>query len=199
MVALKWQRSNEEPSPPPLEEPELSWRPRWSSGEGRRMGGGNRSPVSAYGVPECGLPGPPPPTRSFAVCFRINMGGGGESQRRLGGQGGQGGRLGHVLTWMNWIVSADFPTPPPPTTTSRYFSCTEPSFQPAIEDTSPPPPKPKHQWAANTHFSSSLPSSSPPPVETEEGPAVVEDTPEQQQQRQGTGESRWTGPSDSSV
>lgn len=56
---------------------------------------------------------------------------------------------------MNWIVRADLPTPPPPTTTSRYFSCTEPSFQPAIEDTSlrsPPPPPPEHQWAANTHF-----------------------------------------------
>lgn len=39
------------------------------------------------------------------------------------------------LTWINWIVNADFPTPPPPTTTRRYFSCTEPSFQPAIGDT----------------------------------------------------------------
>lgn len=39
------------------------------------------------------------------------------------------------LTWINWIVKADFPTPPPPTTTRRYFSCTEPSFQPAIGDT----------------------------------------------------------------
>lgn len=39
---------------------------------------------------------------------------------------------------MNWMVRADLPTPPPPTTTSRYFSCTEPSFQPAIGDTSLP-------------------------------------------------------------
>lgn len=41
----------------------------------------------------------------------------------------------YTLTWINWMVNADFPTPPPPTTTRRYFSCTEPSFQPAIGDT----------------------------------------------------------------
>lgn len=41
----------------------------------------------------------------------------------------------YPLTWINWMVKADFPTPPPPTTTRRYFSCTEPSFQPAIGDT----------------------------------------------------------------
>lgn len=26
----------------------------------------------------------------------------------------------HTLTWMNWMVIADFPTPPPPTTTTLY-------------------------------------------------------------------------------
>ena len=57
-----------------------------------------------------------------------------------------------LLTWINWIVKADFPTPPPPTTTSRYFSCTEPSFHPAIEDTLTHSPLPEHQWA-DTHFS----------------------------------------------
>lgn len=40
-------------------------------------------------------------------------------------------RTPRPLTWMNWMVSADLPTPPPPTTTSRYFSCPGPSLQPA--------------------------------------------------------------------
>lgn len=43
-------------------------------------------------------------------------------------------------TWMNWMVSADLPTPPPPTTTSRYFSWPEPSRQPAAAMGTPPSP-----------------------------------------------------------
>lgn len=47
---------------------------------------------------------------------------------------------GPLHTWMNWMVSADLPTPPPPTTTSRYFSWPEPSRQPAAAMGTPPSP-----------------------------------------------------------
>ncbi|TNN86634.1 hypothetical protein EYF80_003102 [Liparis tanakae] len=89
----------------------------------------SRPPVAAGGVPVSGLPG------SRAVFWA--------NQITATGLNSRDGRA--LLTWINWMVRADFPTPPPPTTTSRYFSCTEPSFQPAIEDTSPPPPPPEHQ------------------------------------------------------
>lgn len=51
-------------------------------------------------------------------------------------------------TWMNWIVSADLPTPPPPTTTSRYFSWPEPSRQPAAAMGTPPSPARPRRAAA---------------------------------------------------
>lgn len=47
--------------------------------------------------------------------------------------------LSGPLTWINWMVSADLPTPPPPTTTSRYFSCPGPSLQPAAIEKEPRP------------------------------------------------------------
>lgn len=117
IVALKWQTFN---SPylalkPP--HPSDSRRPRQSSEE-------KQTPVSVYGrIPVSGL--------SLLVwpCF---FGRAWKSERGLHSLQLQGLLL---LTWINWIVRADFPTPPPPTTTRRYFSCTEPSFQPAIEDT----------------------------------------------------------------
>lgn len=51
-------------------------------------------------------------------------------------------------TWMNWMVSADLPTPPPPTTTSRYFSWPEPSRQPAAAMGTPPSPARPRRAAA---------------------------------------------------
>ena len=49
---------------------------------------------------------------------------------------------------MNWMVSADLPTPPPPTTTSRYFSWPEPSRQPAAAMGTPPSPARPRRAAA---------------------------------------------------
>lgn len=54
----------------------------------------------------------------------------GRAKRNLPGAA-RGATPAPRLTWMNWMVSADLPTPPPPTTTSRYFSCPGPSLQPA--------------------------------------------------------------------
>lgn len=54
----------------------------------------------------------------------------GRAERNLPGAA-RGAAPAPRLTWMNWMVSADLPTPPPPTTTSRYFSCPGPSLQPA--------------------------------------------------------------------
>lgn len=73
--------------------------------------------------------GPTPAPRAAPRPRRgCGEGTGGEGKGLGGERSPHGGR---ALTWMNWMVSADLPTPPPPTTTSRYFSCPGPSLQPA--------------------------------------------------------------------